>query len=82
MKKRKWNSGPPPHVGWWRCKDTLMESQSEAWRWWNGKLWSWSCYSYTPLSVVANFALNSETGIPIRWCEDYPSDARVPRIAP
>jgi len=33
----KWNSGPPPSVGWWpasRCRDY------SGMRWWNGACWS------------------------------------------
>lgn len=33
----KWNSGPPPSIGWWPAS---LARNPEALRWWDGKRWS------------------------------------------
>lgn len=40
MSKIKWHSGPPPSVGWWPTKRTLVGEQL---RWWDGLVWSVYC---------------------------------------
>lgn len=41
-KKRKYNDGPPPDIGWWmtRPKDDPLRPYM---RWWDGKKWSYLC---------------------------------------
>ncbi len=33
----KWNSGPPPGIGWWPASVNRWEDMI---RWWDGKVWS------------------------------------------
>ena len=33
----KWNSGPPPSLGWWPASAFKTEG---LYRWWNGQRWS------------------------------------------
>ena len=82
MKYRQWNSGPPPHVGWWNasvCKNP------EGWRWWNGQHWSRVSLSgphenrITPQDLALAHPADEAT---TRWTDYWPEDARVPRVDP
>ena len=82
-KKRVWNSGPPPHVGWWNAsefRDPL------AWRWWNGKTWSlvaWAgCLPETAGKSASARQLARWGSGSIMWSTHWPKNARVPRVVP
>lgn len=72
--RRKWNKGPPPHVGWWNVGNGW-------WSWWDGKGWSLEVYESAKPGTVANWALEK---VPVmrEWSGYYPPGARVPRINP
>jgi len=82
MSKRKWNSGKPPHVGWWNAslaRDHLL------WRWWNGAQWSIYCHqghSGEAVEARARCASNHRENQTMEWTDYYPENARVPRINP
>lgn len=83
MTKRKWHSGPPPHVGWWVAS---VLRDIDAWRWWNGRYWSRAVESHAPTETAIKGArrraydFSEKAGI--EWCDYYPANARVPRIKP
>lgn len=79
MKERKWNSGPPPFIGWWNA---CITNDPNEWRWWNGVNWSISVYEKD--SDPEHFAeiLSIFTPLLIRWTDYWPENARVPRIDP
>lgn len=82
MTSHKWNSGPPPHVGWWHASQGRYEDK---WRWWDGKRWS-TCvtqYAAAPaLTAAAAAARRSGSGRAIEWTDYWPENARVPRLDP
>lgn len=81
MTKRIWNSGPPPHIGWWNAS---MSMDDRVWRWWDGKGWSYSAMESYPLGQVIRRAMNPSnyTENEIQWTTYWPRNARVPRIDP
>ena len=83
MSKREWKSGPPPHVGWWMCKDTST-FQGEMWRWWAGKNWSYPASEYDGEVLLLTCARSRAMfrNDEIKWCDYWPEDARVPRVKP
>lgn len=83
MSKQKWHSGPPPHVGWWNCKDPTSKLLGD-WRFWNGRSWSLRCLPSDSLGELMRYS-SMPSFIPyhlIRWCDYYPANARVPRRKP
>ena len=78
MSERTWHSGPPPHVGWWNASNTRNPN---IWRWWDGKNWS---FGFRPHHLVehADCSKVAPHYYPIEWTDHWPSNARVPRIAP
>lgn len=77
--KRKWHSGPPPHVGWWNANTSRHPF---LWRWWNGNHWSRPASSRDSPKAAAVEARVPATASGIEWADYWPEDARVPRIAP
>ncbi len=80
MTARIWNSGPPPHIGWWLC----WSSSTIAWRWWNGKRFSFACDESRNAKEAAHWAqyelfYGNEF---FKWTDYWPENARVPRIKP
>ena len=79
----KFKSGPPPHIGWWRCKDELtLAHLPEEWRWWNGLNWSQVCIPIQSAISAADDALYKATQKEIQWSTYYPANPRVARIKP
>lgn len=76
----KWNSGPPPHVGWWNAS---VSRDRSAWRWWDGLHWSMAARPWNTAAMALRWA-GKRYGHDalIEWTHDYPAGARVPRIAP
>lgn len=75
MSKRKWNSGKPPHVGWW-----LTET---GWRWWDGISFSSAVPEWKTSDHAGWIARGMDAWpFPHRWCDYWPANARVPRINP
>lgn len=76
---RIWNSGPPPHPGWWNASTLGNESM---WYWWDGEGWYGAVDSTRhPLEaaeIVACVICRGTTRI--QWTDYYPHDARVPRV--
>lgn len=81
MTKRVWNSGPPPHVGWWEAS---LANTRGIWRWWDGKNWSLGCTPSNSASDVSDLASSPTWCWPdqIKWTHYWPENARVPRINP
>lgn len=80
MSKRTWNSGPPPHVGWWNAS---LFDDDEMWRWWNGASWSNGVHCSHTQHWAAKVAAGRKTrSQSIRWSDYWPRRARVPRIDP
>lgn len=80
MSERKWNSGPPPHVGWWNAS---TRENPDMWRWWDGKQWSFPAFPFELDIDAARFSTQkSDFQSEIKWTDYYPENARVPRINP
>ena len=80
--KRVWNSGPPPHVGWWNASATESDRY---WRWWDGVRWSKPAISTDHPRIVAVLAkTKSDIRDPsiIKWTRHWPKNARVARVNP
>ena len=84
MNKHTYQSGPPPHVGWWLTAVFGLDDVEDDWRWWNGKYWSWyACESDGIEAAVGWAAFRSVLGTEvIKWSHYYPANARVPRVDP
>jgi hypothetical protein len=77
----KWNSGPPPHVGWWNASGCQVPF---IWMFWNGFEWSQgSHFSNTSVkaAIYASRLAVSPLGW-IKWSYYWHENARVPRINP
>lgn len=72
---RTWNSGPPPHVGWWNASACHIP---DIWRWWDGI--QWSDESVDHCKIVAPRPYRGSR--PILWTDYWPEGARVPRVDP
>ncbi len=83
MSKLKWNSGPPPHQGWWRT-DCGHYARIQTWRWWDGEYWNFPVFSYERGPIIDVLARQRTTldVNAIKWCDYWPPGARVPRINP
>lgn len=83
MNNRIWHKGPPPHVGWWNAS---IYADDTAWRWWNGKHWSYVVYPWYPMvSVLKNAGTRpsgEHTEKRIQWTTYWPENALVPRVDP
>lgn len=77
MTKRTWHKGPPPHVGWWNASISYNEN---AWRWWNGRGWSYAAMPSYSAKQAATMAAMQHTCERIKWTNYWPKNARVPRI--
>lgn len=74
-----WNTGAPPHVGWWLAKDPLPTGSNE-WRFFDGKAWSVFCRERENGSdgeKPSDFDTNA-----IAWSWEWPENARVARVNP
>lgn len=80
----KFNSGNPPHTGWWYTErdDGPYSQPMAAWRWWNGKQWSMACHSDNSIAAIVERAQEpTRIGqVRISWSDYWPYNARVPRI--
>jgi hypothetical protein len=79
MTERKWNSGPPPHIGWWNASALGSENY---WRWWDGNGWSVGVHKDENPSLASRFARFKTRARNVEWTDYYPGNARVPRINP
>jgi hypothetical protein len=78
--KRVWHKGPPPHVEWWNAS---VNRTHIAWRWWDGKRWSWGVDEGSSMSSVRHQSAGRISGKEtVEWTDYYPPNARVPRINP
>ena len=79
-KKRVWNSGPPPHVGWWNAS---MREDNELWRWWDGKQWSrWAKKVFSAEDAAKQASRRAPYQDAIEWTYYWPKRARVFRVNP
>ena len=75
-----WLDGPPPHVGWWNAS---LNREADNWRWWDGNVWSFPVRPTSSISLVMEAARVPSLFQPgMQWTHYYPTDARVPRVAP
>lgn len=84
MTERNWKSGPPPHIGWWNASAVLMSPSPHAWRWWDGRKWSFNCQQGDSDEWLKNAIPqkgNYETDKMV-WSDYWPENARVPRVDP
>lgn len=79
MEKRVWNSGPPPHVGWWNASNM---KDCDTWRWWDGAKWSLAAYPHFTAEHAAREAAHATKAWRIEWTDHWPEGARVPRVDP
>lgn len=80
--KRVWNSGPPPHIGWWNASTC---NDARGWRWWNGKGWSNKADCRLPKTyagIVAGVRSPAIAQFAVKWTDYWPKNARVPRVVP
>ena len=77
--KYNWNTGFPPHVGWWLCGSSI-------WRWYDGIAWSMPVVPYSVdyenLNFFASWHEESPYKDKIVWSDFYPKDVIVQRINP
>lgn len=84
MTERVWKPGPPPHIGWWNASAVLMSPSPHAWRWWDGRKWSFNCQQGDSDEWLKNAIPqkeNYETDKMV-WSDYWPKNARVPRVDP
>jgi hypothetical protein len=81
IEPRWWNSGPPPHIGWWNAS---YAGRFNEWHWWNGTAWSYAALdtyfsekAEESARYVSNFCVET-----IMWTNYWPANARVERIKP
>jgi hypothetical protein len=74
-----WNSGPPPHVGWWEAS---AGRHLNTWRWWDGTDWSNAAYPDFQTKNAVRQAKHKWRHGRIEWTTRWPNNARVPRINP
>jgi hypothetical protein len=80
MIEQKWHKGPPPHVGWWVASAL---NDIGAWRWWNGRFWSFPVHcSVCAEAASVSADMSTLNDLRIEWHPRYPKGARVPRINP
>jgi len=53
-----YKSSPPPSIGWWPVSTMLGV---EAYRWWDGKVWSWPAFSFESADKAGYWATKKET---------------------
>jgi len=61
---RKWNSGPPPSVGWWPASACRG---GDVFRWWNGIFWSWPAYRDMSACEASKQARKEDENTRIEW---------------
>jgi hypothetical protein len=78
-----WRKGPPPHVGWWLCV-YAKHSENEAWRWWNGTVWSAPVFDHCHPELLGVWASKPAIALDayIFWSDYYPENPRVLRVDP
>lgn len=74
MSKGKWNSSPPPAVGWWPASRRKVFG---SYRWWNGKGWSQPVFKSDPIDLVA-FAALEPTGPGQIWWRYWSKGRAMP----
>jgi hypothetical protein len=69
MSKPKWHKGAPPSVGWWPASST---QKRELLRYWNGEVWSISCYPWDGALLAGNnAAISCQFQNEIEWTERW-----------
>ena len=84
MSEIKWQSGAPPHEGWWCADEESMADKyfPHVWRWWDG--FNWSAFARDNDTERAAY-FSASMSCPyenVVWCDYWPEHARVPRIDP
>lgn len=78
--RRLWNSGPPPHAGWWNAS---AYQYTWSWRWWDGVRWSHVAshiFTGERAGRVAAKPEQAQLQACILWTDYWPPGARVERI--
>jgi hypothetical protein len=55
----KWSRGAPPEEGWYACK-FHDRPWLNAYRWWDGKRWSWAAFPHEKAERAAFWATKKE----------------------
>lgn len=80
VRKVKWRSGPPPHIGWWNASKFKY---SQIWRWWDGKQWSTAVSSADSSPLAADLAKRpAPVQSNIKWNDYWPETCPFPRPVP
>lgn len=81
-----WNTGAPPHVGWWTVKGCFRAASSSdgRWRaWWDGDMWSAQTSSEISHSYSTERMRHEEPGEDWGyWSWAWPQNSRVARVNP
>ena len=58
----KWNVGTPPTPGWYAARFARDTTQgwNNAYRWWDGKRWSWPAFPHESAVKAARWAAKKE----------------------
>lgn len=58
----KWNKGDPPAVGWYptRFSRDTTQAWQNAYRWWDGRVWSWPAFPHENEFKAARWAAKKE----------------------
>ena len=67
MAKTKWNSGPPPSVGWWPASNDRTRG---IFRWWDGSTWSAGVTRRAGQSLESlEYMARQPEIMPVEWTE-------------
>jgi len=50
------NGSPPPTVGWYRTTIPPDYKDTNAYRWWDGEVWSWAAFPHENAEVAGKWA--------------------------
>jgi hypothetical protein len=58
----KWNVGTPPTPGWYAARFARDTTQgwNNAYRWWDGRLWSWPAFPHESAVKAGRWASKKE----------------------
>jgi hypothetical protein len=79
MDDRLWNTGSPPHIGWWNASP---KERKDVWRWWNGLLWSIPAFEHESASVAGwkSSSIEQCDQSVIKWSDFWPRCGTQKRV--
>lgn len=57
----RWNKSKPPAVGWYPTKVPPYGNWNNAYRWWDGKMWSWAAFPHENAERAGRWAAKKES---------------------